>query len=131
MKTHDDTEALEDDLDAELDALDDDPKALRRLLRGKGAKKAIRALLGVCGDPRAPAPAKATAGSALLRAGGFFEKFDAADEEAEPTSVEDLERTIERLKAHAATLPDAAPEPAPKPPGKNPEPGEAPGGLFD
>jgi hypothetical protein len=128
MKTHDDTEAVDDNLDAEIDALGDDPKALKKLLRGKVAKEAIKTLVGVCRDPRAPAPAKATSGAALLRAGGHFEKFDADEDEAAPVTVEELERIEARLKAVVDAMP---PEPAPQPSGKSAKRGKQPGGLFD
>jgi hypothetical protein len=101
MTTHDGTELLADEgnLDAEIDALADKPAALRKLLRGKGAKEAVKALLGVCRDPRAPAPAKATAGAAVLRAAGLFERVDVPDEDAEPVTIESCERTIATLEA--------------------------------
>jgi hypothetical protein len=131
MTTHDDTEQLDDNLDAEIDALGDDPNALRRLLRGKVAKRAVRALTGVCSDPRAPAPAKATAGSALLRAGGFFEKIDVADDHVANDSLEELEKKLAVLKETIAAMDaaeargiDVKPSPVPK----KEKPG---GGLFD
>lgn len=128
MTTHDDSGRLDDDLGAEIDALADDPRALRRLLRGKCAKEAVKALVSVCRDPRAPAPAKATSGAALLRAGGHFEKFD-VDEEAQPVTIESCDRTIAALEALIAKVDKTLPPNAdPKPP-RTKKPGSA--GLFD
>ena len=49
---------------------------LRELIQTEGADAAYQALVNVCRDPKAAAPAKATAGTSLLRAGGFFDKND-------------------------------------------------------
>ncbi|MEO1911759.1 MAG: hypothetical protein ABGX10_15210 [Paracoccus sp. (in: a-proteobacteria)] len=47
---------------------------LMRRIQTEGLEAAFDALIGVCRDPNAPAPAKATAGTSLFRAGGVFEK---------------------------------------------------------
>lgn len=60
---------------------------LMRRIQTEGLEAAFDALMGVCRDPKAPAPAKATAGSALFRAGGVFDK-DAQRGNAKP--VEDM-----------------------------------------
>jgi hypothetical protein len=127
MTTHDDAEQLDDNLDAEIEALADNPDALRKLLRGKVATEAIKALVHVCRSQKAPAAAKATAGSSLLRAGSYFERVDIA-EDAEPLTIEKLEMFESRLKAVADAMP---PEPAPKPSGNSPKWGKPSGGLFD
>lgn len=54
----------------------EDPDDLRREIREQGARVAYAALLGVCRDPKAPAPAKATAGTTLLRVGGFLDRVE-------------------------------------------------------
>jgi hypothetical protein len=56
---------------------------LLRKIRVEGAEVAIEALIGVCKDAKAPTPAKATAGTSLLRAAGYFNRSD-ADSSKEP-----------------------------------------------
>lgn len=67
-------------------------------LKTNGARCAYDALVAVCKDGKAPAPAKATAGVALLRAAGFFtasdERTTKADHEMTP---EELQAEIDRL----------------------------------
>ena len=86
---------------------DESPTAIMRRLRAKiqaeCAEKAIDALTAVAEDPRAPAPARATAGTALLRAAGFFEKGDADNPDKEPH-----EMTRSELDAAIAELEDVA-----------------------
>ncbi|MFG1379504.1 hypothetical protein [Xanthobacter autotrophicus] len=52
---------------------------VRDLIETRGVKAAAKALIEVCSDPKAPAPARATAGTALLRAAGMFEKVERDD----------------------------------------------------
>ena len=49
------------------------------LILTEGADVAIKALMDVCRDRGAAAPAKSSAGTSLLRAGGFFEKSEEAE----------------------------------------------------
>jgi hypothetical protein len=49
---------------------------LMRRIRTEGVIVAYDTALGICRDPRAPAPAKATALTALFRVGGYFDKSD-------------------------------------------------------
>ena len=65
-------------------------------IQGEGVDAAIETLIGVCRDPKAAAPAKSSAGTALLRAGGLFEKRD-ADKDLQPH-----EMTPEQLSAAIA-----------------------------
>lgn len=66
----------------------------------EGAEAAVAALIEVCRDPKAAAPARATAGTALLRAGGLFDRRDddAADVPIEEMTAEQLAAAIAELK---------------------------------
>lgn len=57
-----------------------DTRDVRELIEARGAKAAAQALIEVCEDPKAPAPARATAGTALLRAAGMFDKESREDD---------------------------------------------------
>ena len=58
---------------------DDEINGVHRLVRGRGVKAAAEALIEVCENPKAPAPARAAAGSTLFRAAGMFEKWQDPD----------------------------------------------------
>lgn len=87
---------------------------LRERIKTEGAEAAYAALLGVCRDPKAPAPARATAGVALLRAGGYLEKQEGGPKkELQEMNLAELEREIKRTgaaikAAKAATADDEA-----------------------
>jgi hypothetical protein len=116
-----------------------DPDKLRKMMRRRAPLPAFRALLDVCQDPKAPAPAKATAATTLLRALGFFEKADDREEDARNMTAEELEAWIERMKAHAAALDTATAEEGQAATADTPEPvkparkgkRKPPSGLFD
>ena len=81
-----------------------DPIASRRALLAKiqteGAEAAYNALLGVCMDPKAPAPARATAGTALFRAGGFMDaKQNASEKKPEEMTWDEMNARIAELRA--------------------------------
>ena len=81
-------------------------EAQERLLeeiRTEGARSAYRALKGVCDDERATAQAKATAGTTLLRAGGFLKERDDALDDKEPHEMTAAELDAE-LRAVDAEL---------------------------
>lgn len=85
-----------------------DPIASRRALLARiqteGAEAAYDALLGVCKDPKAPAPARATAGVALFRAGGFMDaKQNASDKRPEEMTAEEIASRIAELRAERDT----------------------------
>ncbi len=72
--------------------------ALRRKIQTEGAEAAYAALVAVCNDSKAPAPAKATAGTSLLRAAGYFEKVDdPEDKELYELTPPELERIMQNL----------------------------------
>lgn len=72
---------------------------LLRRVQSEGLEVAYEALVAVCKDPKAPAPAKATAGTTLFRAGGAFDK-DAQRGNAKPPE----EMTAEEITARLAEL---------------------------
>lgn len=81
-----------------------DPIASRRALLARiqteGAEAAYNALLGVCMDPKAPAPARATAGTALFRAGGFMDaKQNASEKKPEDMTWDEMSSRIAELRA--------------------------------
>lgn len=72
---------------------------------------AIAALTEVCGDRKAPAPARSTAGAALLRAGGMYDRQQEDDSEKSPheMSPDELARAIARLERRAEELSTGVP----------------------
>ena len=59
---------------------------LRRKIRTEYAEKAVNGLVAICEDKSAPAPARAAAGVAILRAAGLFVAADEV-EEKEPWTI--------------------------------------------
>ncbi len=80
------------DLDDDDDARDE----IARLLRGKGLRVAVGAAIDVAADPKAPAPARATAAGLLLRAAGMFDRSrdDGLTKEPHEMTPEELQRAI-------------------------------------
>ena len=78
---------------------------LMRKIRTEGVELAYETAVGICRDPKAPAPAKATALTALFRVAGYFEKRD-TDEEKEPHEMdaEELSASIRRLREKVRKL---------------------------
>lgn len=70
----------------------------RARINGEGVDAAIEALIGVCRDRNAAAPAKSSAGTALIRAAGFFEKR----EDFEDKEIHEM--TMPELRAYQAQL---------------------------
>ncbi|PNG26221.1 hypothetical protein CR492_08835 [Methylocella silvestris] len=71
---------------------------LKKLIRREGVEVAYATLLSVCNDPKAPAPARATAATSIFRAAGLFDKVEnAADDKplSEMTHAE-LDQIIRR-----------------------------------
>lgn len=64
---------------------------VRHDIKVHGARAAYAALLDVCENPKAPAPSKATAGVALLRAAGMFDKTD------DPADIEPHQMTAKQI----------------------------------
>jgi hypothetical protein len=74
---------------------------LMRTIRTEGAQLAYETAVGICRDPKAPAPAKATALTAIFRVAGYFEKTDAEDDkEPHEMSAAELDAKIRRLRGN-------------------------------
>ena len=72
--------------------------SIRRQIKVEGLSAAYDALVSVCRDPKAPAPAKATAAIALFRGGGVFESMNDDLDQKEPheMTAQELERAARR-----------------------------------
>lgn len=86
-----------------------DLTAAKERIESEGANAAVTALLRVCNDPNASSQALATAGSALLRAAGLFEKIE-NPREKEPHEMDafELQEAIDDLVQKAADSKRAA-----------------------
>ena len=72
---------MTDDIDALIQETPAETKAwFKQQVRTHGLRAAYRALVGVCEDPKAAAPAKATSAGFLLRAAGVLEKTEELDD---------------------------------------------------
>lgn len=77
---------------------------IRLRLKTEGAEVATEALISVAKDPKAPAPARATSGVAILRAAGLLDSKSGggADKPAAEMTPEELSETLSRLKRELA-----------------------------
>jgi hypothetical protein len=78
----------------------------RRRIQTDGVTAAVTALIDVCRDAKAPAPAKASAGAALLRAAGLFslgEEGGDFGKSPSEMSPEELRAAIARIKRDLST----------------------------
>lgn len=99
MTSSDDDDAERLDDVSEADVRED----LLRKIRTEGVTVAYETALSICRDSKAPAPAKATALTALFRVGGYFASSDDIEEKnpSEMTSSE-LDAAVRRLRKAAA-----------------------------
>ena len=74
-------------------------RALREYLQVEASRVAVGALVEVAQDRKATAQARATAGAALLRAAGFFDRTQEGAGKKEPheMSAEELAAEVERV----------------------------------
>ena len=71
--------------------------SLRERVEAEGIEIAYKALLAVCGDPKAPAQAKATAATTIFRAAGMLESFESdKDKELHEMTAAELSRFLKR-----------------------------------
>lgn len=75
-------------------------RALMARIQTEGIEAAFEALMDVCNDKKAPAPARATAGTALFRAGGLMNsKPEILDKPPEDMTAAELNAKIRELEA--------------------------------
>lgn len=77
----------------------------RHMLQTEGVEAAVEALVSVCRDPKAPAPAKSTAGTSLLRANGFFDRANTeAEKEPHQMTMQELRDFTNRIENEKQAL---------------------------
>jgi hypothetical protein len=78
-------------------------------LKTDGLTAAVDALIGVCRDDKAPAPAKSSAGTSILRAVGLFDtgRDDGTRKAPSEMTPDELARALDRLKRQLAGGDDA------------------------
>lgn len=102
------TPEIETAEDCEMDDTDTSPAAtvarVRRRLKTEGLEAAFDALVSVCRDPKAPAPAKATAATTLFRGAGMFERSDEdlGDLSGADMTPEQLEHAVRQARRELA-----------------------------
>jgi hypothetical protein len=74
---------------------------LIRRIQTEGAEAAYQAALAVCQDPKAPAPARATCATTILRAGGYLMAKDDLTSAKQPheMSPQELQERIDWLRS--------------------------------
>ena len=76
--------------------------ALWQKIRTEGVELAYATAIGICRDPNAPAPAKATALTALFRVAGYFTRPDTGQvKEPHEMNAEELSANIRQLRTLA------------------------------
>jgi hypothetical protein len=95
----------DEDLDTMLGGGDEVQQAkewFRREVRTRGLKVALNALIDVAADSKAAAPARATAGTSIMRAAGMFGKAEEQALEAKPLdqmTQDEMTRELAKLRA--------------------------------
>jgi hypothetical protein len=91
-----DDDVLSEDFESPEEATDQ----LLADIKSRGAWVGYKALLEVAADPKAPPPARATAGTTLFRAAGLLARDDDRGAKLEPhqMTMPELEREIRRLE---------------------------------
>lgn len=75
-------------------------RALMARIQTEGIEAAFEALMDVCKDKKAPAPARATAGTSIFRAGGLMSnKPEVLDKPPEEMSAAEIVARINELQA--------------------------------
>jgi hypothetical protein len=88
-------------------------RALLARIQTEGAEAAYEAALAVCLDTKAPAPARATCATTILRAGGYLLSRDAGEtKEPHEMTGSELEARIAELRSATSSddVGDVAPD---------------------
>ena len=108
LSDDDEINPADDAADEDLDTMPDGDEVqqakewFRREVRTRGLRVALNALIDVAADSKAPAPARATAGTSLMRAAGAFSKAEEEALEAKPIeqmTAAQMDREIAKLRA--------------------------------
>lgn len=76
----------------------DRQRALLQRIQTEGVEAAYQASLAVCSDPKAPAPARATASATLFRVAGYFDRSERGEtKQPHEMTSEELASEIKRL----------------------------------
>ncbi|MCA3441953.1 MAG: hypothetical protein INF52_01055 [Rhodobacter sp.] len=82
-------------------------RALMTRIQTVGAEAAFEAALAVCQDAKAPAPARATCATTILRAGGFFNsREDQAQKEPHQMTTAEIEARLSEMRFGVAQSAD-------------------------
>lgn len=86
----------------------DTQRELLHQIQTEGVQVAYETAVAVCRDPKAPAPAKATASATLFRVAGYFEKraSDADRKEPHEMTADELAEAIRMMERRSQAAPD-------------------------
>ncbi|WP_062229090.1 hypothetical protein [Aureimonas frigidaquae] len=89
------------------DEIESERRDVLRTIQVEGIRAAADAAIAICQDPKAPAPARATAAGLLFRAAalGGFGKADEAERAKEPHEMtpEEIDRELRRMRESMRT----------------------------
>lgn len=83
-----------------MTSIEETQRQLLQKIHTVGVQEAYEAALSVCRDPKAPAPARATAAATLFRVAGYFDRKSENGQEKEPHEMtgEELSRAVRRAQ---------------------------------
>lgn len=82
-------------------------RQLLQRIHTEGVLAAYEAALSVCRDPKAPAPARATASATLFRVAGYFDRKGDGDRDKEPheMTAEELAKAVRHVQRQFQSTP--------------------------
>ena len=97
---------MSDEIESAFEGTPDEARDwFAHIVATEGLRIAYETAVSICRDPKAAAPAKATAITAILRAAGAFDrKEEGSDIEPHSMTGKQLEREIARLKKRSVVL---------------------------
>lgn len=83
-----------------MSGIEETQRQLLQKIHTEGVREAYDAALSVCRDPKAPAPARASAAATLFRVAGYFDRKSDSGREKEPHEMtpEELDRAVRRAQ---------------------------------
>lgn len=90
-----------------MSGIEEAQRQLLQKIHTEGVLAAYEAALSVCRDPKAPAPARATASATLFRVAGYFDRKGEGDRDKEPHEMtpEELTRAVRHAQRQLQTAP--------------------------